>query len=350
MRRIQVLTGKPYEIRIERGLHEQIATLLSSYRGRDFFLLSDENTERYAQPIQSTLIDAGFKAKSFTVPAGEETKSIEWLSCVLEKMASERLHRDAILLAIGGGVIGDLGGFAAAVYLRGVDFIQIPTSLLATMDSSVGGKTGINLRAGKNLAGAFHQPIAVFADPNAFRSLSPIEWASGVSETIKHGVLKSEALFTRIANGMNSSDPDLEACIEQSVRIKAEVVAEDEKEQGIRKILNFGHTFGHAVEKASEYEIPHGHAVAIGMAMMARACAKRGICSKETKDRIEAALLNNALPIRSDFSDEILFTHMQSDKKAAGDSIYFIVVEEIGSCRIKTCLLADSKQWLEDAK
>lgn len=351
MRRVSVTTGRPYEIAIERGCHEKLAEHLGTYKHRRMLILSDRNTRSlFADAIGNALQTSGYDVGHYTVQGGEGSKSLTELAGLLEHMATHAYHRDAILLAVGGGVIGDLGGFAASAYLRGIDFIQVPTTLLAAVDSSVGGKTGVNLEAGKNLVGAFHQPFAVWLDPTALASLPEDEWKSGVAETLKYGVLQDESLFDRVARGMTAHDEDVDAIIETCVRIKAQVVAADEKDHGIRQTLNLGHTFGHAIEAASRYEIPHGHAVAIGMAMMARACQKRGICTQETVQKIEGALIANGLPIHSPYAPNDLIGAMKKDKKASGTSIHLIVIETIGKCRIQKEPMEDLIHWLEDAQ
>lgn len=351
MRRVQVVTDKPYEVMIQRGLLAKLADYLIPYRDRALFLLTDDQVdELYGQTVFKQLGQAGYKISRLVVPAGEGSKSMETFSLVLENMAGQKLHRDGILIALGGGVVGDLGGFCAATYLRGIDFIQIPTTLLAAVDSSVGGKTGINLKAGKNLAGAFHQPCAVMMDPTVLQTLSATTWADGVAETLKYGILFDEALFDRVAKGIRPDAEDLENIIAQSVQHKANLVQTDEHDKGQRQLLNLGHTFGHGIERASHYTVSHGQAVAIGTALMARACVKRGICSAATAQAVEQALLKNGLPIRTDLPMGAIGEAAQQDKKAQGSDLSLIVIEKIGQCRLHKIKLTELNGWLEDSR
>lgn len=350
MRRVQVVTDRSYEAVIARGILEELAVSLAPYRGRALFLLTDETVNGlYGEKLYKELLRAGFQAARMVVAPGEGSKSLETLSLVLEEMAAQKLHRDAVLIALGGGVVGDLGGFSASVYLRGIDFIQIPTTLLAAVDSSVGGKTGVNLKAGKNLAGAFHQPVSVLMDPQVLSSLSPAIWADGVAETLKCGILFDRELFRRTARGISAASEDLEEIIAEAIRYKAKVVQEDERDHGRRQLLNLGHTFGHAIELVSGYSVSHGHAVAAGTAMMARACVKRGLCSGETAEEIETGLKNNGLPIRTDLPLAELYEAAQQDKKAGGSEISLVVIEAIGQCRLHKIKLTELMSWLEDS-
>ena len=350
MRRVQVITDKPYEVIIQRGLTGQLAEFLKPYHAKALFLLTDDQVNTlYGEAICQSLRQAGYEISRLVVPSGEASKSIQRFSEVLESLAAQKLHRDGILIALGGGVIGDLGGFSAATYLRGIDFIQIPTTLLAAVDSSVGGKTGINLKAGKNLAGAFHQPSLVIMDPAVLETLSVQNWADGVAETLKYGILFDEALFRRVATGIGPKADDLEAIIARSIELKANLVQADEHDKGERQLLNLGHTFGHGIELASSYTVSHGQAVAIGTAMMARACLKRGFCNEGTLRMIEQALLNNGLPIKTDLPVREIWEAAQQDKKVDGSDLTLVVIEKIGQCRLHKIKLTELNDWLEDS-
>lgn len=349
MRRVQVLTDQPYEVIIQRGLLQELAHHLEPFKQRALFLLTDETVQGlYGDLVFEELRAAGYQIFRMAVPPGETSKSFQTLATVLEAMARHKLHRDAVLIALGGGVVGDLGGFAAATYLRGIDFIQIPTTLLAAVDSSVGGKTGINLGAGKNLAGAFHQPAAVFMDPDVLKSLPRTTFADGVAETLKYGILYDKPLFERIAGGLVPDEADLDEIIASAVAHKAAVVQADEQDRGARQLLNLGHTFGHAIERVSGYTVSHGQAVAIGTAMMARACAKRGILDQADARAIEEALNANGLPVRTQLSRADLAEAAGQDKKAGGSNLALVVIEAIGQCRLKSIELAELPDWLED--
>lgn len=348
MRHISVLTENPYQVIIGDGLLDKLPNQLKPMKNRKLFLLTDRTVwALYGKKLQDALKD--FSCTVHVTETGEQAKSLASYGRVLEAMAAAGLHRNDLLLALGGGVVGDLGGFAAASYLRGIDFIQIPTTLLAAVDSSVGGKTAINLENGKNLAGAFHQPAAVYLDPAVFQTLPDAQWTNGAAEMIKTGVLFDAALFTRLAEGIRKDDADLTDLLSACIRHKAAVVLEDEKDHGRRQLLNFGHTIGHAIEACSGFSLLHGHAVAAGMAMIARACEKRGICRAGTAELIEAALAVNGLPVRTDFTQEQLMPFIQRDKKARGDFLQLVVPEEIGAARLEKVLLEEIPGWLEDA-
>lgn len=267
------------------------------------------------------------------VPAGEESKGISCYASCLSALAEQAISRSAVLVALGGGVVGDLGGFVAASYLRGIDFIQVPTTLLAMVDSSVGGKTGINLPEGKNLVGAFYQPRAVFADLDALDSLPEREYAAGMAEVIKYGLIRDPELFEQCAR---PDSINREAMIRRCIGIKAEVVAGDEREtSGLRAILNFGHTLAHAIEQASGYgQLLHGEAVAIGMVgatwLSTRVCG----LSPELLVKVEAVLEANHLPVRlQGLSYEDLEAVMARDKKAVAGKVKWVLLEDIAKIR-----------------
>ncbi|WP_297870460.1 3-dehydroquinate synthase [uncultured Oscillibacter sp.] len=294
----------------------------------------------YLDTVRQSLEAAGFAVCSYVFPAGEGSKHLGTLSEILEFLASERLTRTDCVAALGGGVVGDMAGFAAACYLRGIRYVQLPTTLLAAVDSSVGGKTAIDLSAGKNLAGAFLQPAAVICDTDCLETLSPEVFADGAAEAVKTAVLADPGLFNSLEDGfIRILDPA--ALIAGCVAYKAGVVERDEKEQGERKLLNLGHTVGHAIEKCSGYTIPHGHAVAAGLAIMARASERLGWMSPEgirqhDAERICSTLRLSGLPISTDYSPEALAEAALADKKRAGDSITIVVPREIGRCELKT--------------
>ncbi|MDI9503198.1 MAG: 3-dehydroquinate synthase [Tissierellia bacterium] len=346
MRRISVLTKPAYCVEIQRGLLNHLKEAALPYKNRTVFLLTDW----HVWPIYGAFVEEAFGdalVQTYVCPAGETAKSVASFGGVMEAMAEAGLHRDALLLTLGGGVVGDLGGFCAASFLRGIDFLQIPTSLLAAVDASVGGKTAINLHAGKNLCGAFHQPVAVWIDPDVFATLPEEKRLDGVAEMLKTGAIFDVALFNRMAEGLRPNDADLEELLSRCIQYKADVVAKDEKDRGERQLLNFGHTFGHAVEARSGFSLSHGHAVAIGMAMMARACAEKGICPAETKDRIERALQQNGLPIRTEYAAQELLPFVTRDKKIKNESVQLVVMEEPGKARLQPTPLTEVESWLE---
>ena len=287
----------------------------------------------YLNTVTDSLCAAGYGVCSYVFPAGETHKGFETLSGILEFLAEQRLTRTDCIVALGGGVTGDMAGFAAGCFLRGIKCVQIPTTLLSAVDSSVGGKTAIDLKAGKNLAGVFLQPAAVLCDTDCLTSLPPAVFADGAAEAIKTGVLCDESLFSLFENGTLTTDPA--EVIARCVSYKAGVVERDEKEQGERKLLNLGHTIGHAIEKCSEYSIPHGHAVAAGLAIIARAAEKLNWTDEPVAARIVACLSKNDLPVSAEFSAEALAHAASADKKRAGSDITLVIPRKIGFCELK---------------
>jgi len=291
-------------------------------------LISDETVYNlYGSIVLAQLQSAGVDVAIFTFPPGETSKSLYTYEKILDACASFQLTGSDALIALGGGVTGDLTGFAAATYHRGIRFVQIPTTLLAMVDSSVGGKTGVNLSAGKNLAGAFWQPSLVICDPDFLRTLSPAQYADGIAECLKYGVLWDEALFRQLSKGVlfNATEGQIARCVE----LKRDVVLLDERDRGQRKLLNLGHTIGHAIEQASGYLAPHGMAVGLGMLQMARA-----FCP-DIFDDIAEALRANGLPIHVDISAKQIGTALLQDKKRAAGKITIIVPERIGACELR---------------
>lgn len=299
----------------------------------------------YLERVKRSFEKSGFEVLSFIFESGEQSKNIGTLSDILEFAAQNKVSADDIFVALGGGVTGDLTGFAAAVYLRGVRFVQIPTTLLAMVDSSVGGKTAIDLRFGKNLAGAFYQPIAVICDYSTLDTLKKETFAEGMAEVIKYGVIFDKELFDTVKSGdvKNKIDYIIERCVE----LKRDVVEIDERDNGERQLLNFGHTIGHAVEKCSGFTVSHGNAVAIGMMTAARASFKLGFSREDCAPQIREALINNDLPTQTDFTARELFDAALNDKKRRGNSINLIVPEKIGRCYRKE---QDTQQVLEFIK
>ncbi len=343
MKKVTVNVNKPYDVIIDNGLlpscGERIRDLMGGIRAA---VITDSNVAPlYLQTVLDSLEQAGYETDSYTFPAGENSKTISTLGQILEFLALMGYTRSDVVIALGGGVVGDITGFAAAVYLRGVDFVQIPTSLLAAVDSSVGGKTAIDLLAGKNLAGAFKQPRLVLMDTDTLSTLPEKEFACGMAETIKYGVLFDEELFDECLN----VEMNIEDIIAKCVEYKAKIVEQDEFDRGQRKLLNLGHTIGHAIEKASAYSVSHGEAVAIGMVMIARAGEEMGITQKGTAERIISLLTVNDLPTEFDFDTDRLAGFAQSDKKRDGDTISLIIPERIGSCIIKDEPVAKLKEY-----
>ena len=333
---LHVNVGKGYNVKIGQGLlshcGEEIAALLGPCT---VAVVTDSNVARlYLEGCVTSLTQAGLKTSVFTFPAGEGSKNLSTLSDILEFLASAELTRADAVVALGGGVVGDMAGFAAGCYMRGIRFVQLPTTLLAAVDSSVGGKTAVDLKAGKNLAGLFYQPSLVICDTDCLNTLPEEEYRCGLAEALKTGVLCGEGLFRLFEQG--TAREHLEGIIGQCVEYKAGVVERDEKEQGERKLLNLGHTVGHAIELCSGFTVLHGLAVAAGLAVIARASARRGWCSLATARRIESTLKKNGLPTTTGFSPTGLAKAALSDKKRAGSTVTLAIPSEIGACTLQS--------------
>ena len=334
MRTIPVNTNPPYAVTIGPGLLKDCGRRLREVISPCHMAVVTDSVvgPLYLETVTESLKAAGYAVSAYEFPAGEESKNVSTLSDILEFLAKERLTRSDCLIALGGGVVGDMAGFAAAVYLRGIRYVQMPTTLLSAVDSSVGGKTAIDLKAGKNLAGAFLQPSAVICDTDCLGTLPPEVFADGAAEAVKTGVLCDESLFALFEDGTLKADPA--EVIARCVEYKAGVVERDEKEQGERKLLNLGHTVGHAIEKCSGYTIPHGHAVAAGLAVMARAAERLRWTNGPIAERVGRCLEAQGLPVSAEFSPEALAEAALADKKRAGDSITIVVPKEIGTCEL----------------
>ena len=334
MTTIEVAASKTYCVQIGAGLLSELGARIAALGGvRKVCIVSDSNIwPLYGAAADASLHMAGLETCTFVFPAGEASKNGETFLELLNFLAENRLSRNDVLVALGGGVVGDLTGFAAACYLRGIRFIQVPTTLLAAVDSSVGGKTAIDLGTGKNLAGAFWQPSLVLCDVNALATLPAEIFRDGCAEVIKTAILFDEPLFMELVrDGLGF---DWERVIARCVSHKRDIVAADEFDRGQRNLLNLGHTFGHAVEALSNFTLSHGKAVAIGTAMAARAAAARGICDQGTATRIMWLLERFGLPIFTEFSAAELAAAALSDKKRSGDTVNLILPERIGGCVI----------------
>ena len=339
---IHVNTVPGYDVVIGPGLLDECGTYLRSIMSPcRLAVITDSNVAPlYCNKVCTALEQAGFSVCSHTFPAGEANKRIHTLSDILEFLAASQLTRSDCVVALGGGVTGDMAGFAAGCYLRGIRYVQMPTTLLSAVDSSVGGKTAIDLKAGKNLAGVFLQPTAVLCDTNCLKTLPPEVFADGAAEAIKTGFLSGEDLFTRFEQGILQTDPT--SIIADCVAYKAGVVERDEKEQNERRLLNLGHTVGHAIEKCSGYTISHGHAVAMGMGILAKAADKLGWTETPIHPRITACLLRHSLPFTIfTYTPQELYHAALSDKKRAGDAITLVIPRRVGDCELKKVPVSD---------
>ncbi len=327
-----------YDIHIGRGLLGDLPALLVGGPPARYAVISDSHVGKlYGEQLVARLQGAGVRAELITFPAGEWNKTRETWSALSDRLLAARFDRDGAVLALGGGVVGDVAGFVAATYLRGIPWVQLPTTLLAMIDSSIGGKTGVDVARGKNLIGAFYQPTLVVADLDVLATLPGPQLVSGMAEAIKHGVIADAGycdLLEREQPAIGARDPSvLERVVARSVEIKGEVVSADEREAGRRAVLNFGHTVGHAIEATSGYALLHGEAVAIGMALEARIAERSGTAEAGTAARVAALLEQFGLPLDAPQAanvDDLLAT-MGHDKKVRDGEIRFALPRRVGA-------------------
>ena len=359
MRIVKVALGnRSYEIRIGTGLLARLADHCARLKlqGRCAIISDTHVAPRYSKALLNALGREGFDSTLITVPAGETAKSLKTVQACYDQLAAQRLERKSFIVALGGGVVGDLAGFVAATYLRGIAFVQVPTTLLAQVDSSVGGKVGVNLRAGKNLVGAFYQPRLVLCDLDTLATLPEREYRAGLAEVIKYGIIYDAALFRRLERDLPAllrRDPAiLAAVVARCCEIKAEVVRQDETEGGLRAILNFGHTIGHGLEAISHYgKYLHGEAISIGQVAAAALSARiLGLPAGDVA-RITDIFLRAGLPVEVHLSpaqQKRILAAMQLDKKVSGGEVKFVLARSIGQVefgqRVPAALLAGAIQ------
>jgi len=347
MKTVTVCASKEYCVYIGGGLLDQLGSFASQVKKAcKVAIISDTNVwPLHGATAQESLCSAGFQVISYVIPAGEASKNGETYLSILNFLAQNKLTRSDLIVALGGGVVGDITGFTAATYLRGVSYIQIPTSLLAMVDSSVGGKTAIDLPVGKNLVGAFYQPEFVLCDMDVLETLPADIFRDGCAEVIKYGVLYDADLFAHLED--KGLDFDREDVIARCVQLKSDVVQEDEFDTGARQKLNLGHTIGHGIEAKSNFLISHGQAVAIGMAIVSKAAASLSICDANTVQRIYDVLDKFTLPTTTSYTAQELYDCALSDKKRSGGSVNLIVPIEIGKCVIKLTDISQLKSFIE---
>jgi 3-dehydroquinate synthase len=341
MRIVQVPLGhRSYTIKVGGGLLPRLGAECAQLKlGQRCAVITDSNVgKKFAKAALKSLSASGFEPVLITVPAGEGSKRIAVVEKCYDQLAAHRLERKSFIVALGGGVVGDLAGFVAATYLRGIPFVQVPTTLLAQVDSSVGGKTGVNLKSGKNLVGAFHQPQLVLCDLDTLKTLPKREYVSGLGEIIKYGIIYDAILFAQLEHNLpkllQRDVPTLRAVVSRCCEIKADVVGQDETEGGLRAILNFGHTIGHAIENSSGYgKFLHGEAIAIGQVAAAKLSEKvLGLPSGDVV-RIQRLFLQAGLPVKIKLDAarrKKLFAAMKLDKKVSAGEIKFVLAEKIG--------------------
>ncbi len=347
MEKVRVTASKEYNVHIGSDFLDSVGEMIAEIkRPCRAVIVSDDNVySLYGEKVKSSLEKSGFTVFEYIVPHGENSKSVENFIKIQEFCAENNITRTDLFIALGGGVVGDLTGFVASTYLRGVDFVQIPTTVLSMVDSSVGGKTAINLNAGKNLCGAFYQPIAVFADCETLNTLPDETFNEGCAEIIKYGMIL-DADFLTFLNENNIKE-NIEYVIKRCVEIKRDVVSNDEFEKGERKLLNFGHTIGHAIEKCSNYKISHGKAVAMGMVIATKGAFELGLSYDDYSDVLLPILQKNNLPTSCGFSADELYKVSLTDKKRSRDVISLIVPEEYGLCKIHKINIDQLKDFVE---
>lgn len=342
---VNINASTSYDVLIGAGLLDHSGELTAQRINPCHGVIISDDTvaSLYGDRAVASFKKAGFEIDLFSFPSGENSKNIETLSEILEYLAEKRITRSDIIIALGGGVTGDIAGFAAAIFNRGIRFIQIPTTLLAAVDSSVGGKTAIDLKAGKNLVGSFHQPSLVITDTDIIRALPKEQLSCGTAEVVKYGVLSDITLFSKLETGEWLED--MGEIIERCVRNKRDIVAIDEFDNGARQFLNLGHTFGHAIEKCSNLSISHGQGVAIGMILAA--CAAD--ISKDEILRIAQCLKANGLSVHCEYDAGALYSAALSDKKRKGNEITLVLPEKIGQCVLRKIPVSQLSDYFERA-
>lgn len=332
--KLKNILDNSYSIYIGENLGQKIANFLIKNKfGQKYAIITDSKVLKlYGLSLSRFFKKNKLECEIFSFKEGEKSKNLKTLEYLTEQLLAKKFDRKDAIIALGGGVVGDIAGFLAAIYLRGIPYIQIPTTLMAMVDSSVGGKTAIDLDSGKNLLGSFHQPKAVFIDTKYLKSLPKSQISNGLAEIIKYGVIKDRALFSFIEQNLHKifdlEQETLNTIIERSVKIKAAIVEKDEKEAGLRMILNYGHTYGHALEKLSNYQLLHGHGISIGMVLANKMAVENKFLKKSEATRIQNLLKAASLPIST--MKKVKFEDLTNDKKRAGNHINFILPLKIG--------------------
>ena len=347
MKTIRVQVSAPYDVCIQRGVLDEVGSRIAAVLGKSRAMIVTDDTvdALYAARLEKSLADAGIPAAKFVIPHGEASKNMQTLCSLLETLAEAAFSRKDILIALGGGVVGDLTGFAAAVFLRGIRYAGIPTTVLACVDSSVGGKTAVDLAAGKNLAGAFHHPSLVLCDPDTLETLPDEVRADGFAEIIKYGVLGDAALFEMLRD---PASLDMEEIIARCVQAKADIVEQDELDNGLRKLLNYGHTAGHAIEAHSDFSVMHGHGVAMGMMIAARYAARRGLCPADLPEEQAKVIRLYGLPTQSPYPPAVLYESTTRDKKRMKNQIDIVIPKQIGECVLLRLNIEELKNYLTE--
>ncbi|MDO4540364.1 MAG: 3-dehydroquinate synthase [Syntrophomonadaceae bacterium] len=349
MKRITINASTEYDVLVGPDLLKNIGTVLSEAGfapGRMALITDSTVDELYGEQVCAELKNDGYEVYRCVFPAGEGYKTWTTLGYILDYLAAAEIRRSDFILGLGGGVVGDLAGFAASVYLRGVPLVLAPTTLLAAVDSSVGGKNGVNLGTGKNMAGSFYQPRLVVCDTTVLSRLNAAQFAEGVAEIIKCGMIADEKLLARIVDFRRSRATGFVPVISACLRIKGDLVARDEFDRGDRHLLNFGHTPAHAIERCSGYRISHGQAVAMGMSIMTRAAIAKGLADSECALALHTALLAHGMAQRCPYGAAELAALARMDKKRQGDIVRLVIPEIPGRCRVYPIEVGELYSWL----
>lgn len=345
MKVVQVNTGRPYKVLIGSNILADVGALVKeALSAKRLLIITDDIVNPlYGGIVAESLAKEGYEVEFFVIENGEQSKCLTVYGAILNYLADGSFTRKDAIVALGGGVVGDLAGFVAASYLRGIPFVQIPTTLLAQIDSSVGGKTAIDLDAGKNLVGAFWQPSLVVADTDTLNTLPQKEIENGLGELIKYGCLMGGEILTLLENDFTT---DIERVVELAVSYKRDIVEEDEREGGVRRLLNLGHTVAHGIEKLSHYTYTHGRAVACGIVAIAKACLKEGKLNENDYNRLIALYDRYNLDYTTHYSMESIAEVAKVDKKAENKDINLVVMHSFGDCKVQKMALSDLEGYL----
>lgn len=348
MEKVTVNASTSYEILIDKGLLDSAGGLISQVikKGKALVVTDDNVDGFYGERIMRSLSEAGIEAMKLVFAHGEASKTHATLLKIYEFMAVNGYTRSDFIVALGGGVVGDTAGYAAATYMRGIDFVQIPTTVLSQADSSVGGKTAVNINGGKNLVGAFHQPRLVICDTDTLNTLTPEFFSDGMGEVIKHGMIKSAELFDILSN--KNIKENIVDIMKRNVSIKGRVVENDECEKGERMLLNFGHTLAHSLEKYYNFTgLTHGHAIAIGMSTFTHIAERRGMCKPGVADKLDALLVKCGLPLTDNAPLHELYTLSLRDKKHLANGMNIVICPDIGQSEVVKMSVEEYAEFLK---
>lgn len=348
MEKVTVNASTKYDILIDNGILDRCGELVKNvFPNGKCAVITDDNVDGfYGERVLKSLRDAGTDAVKFVFPHGEASKNHSTLLKIYDFLADNGFTRSDHIAALGGGVVGDVAGYAAATYMRGIDFVQIPTTVVSQSDSSVGGKTAVDIKAGKNIVGAFHQPRLVICDTETLSTLTPKFFADGMAEVIKHGMIKSAEMFELLSTCDIKSN--LNDIMKRNVTIKGRVVENDEREKGERMLLNFGHTLGHALEKYYDFTgLTHGYAVAVGMSVFTHIAERRGMCKAGVAEKLDALLTKCGLPITDPAPMDELFGISLGDKKHLSDGMNIVICTDIGESRVVKMTVDEYEKFLK---